>query len=178
MTIRVYWRCFHCGETFSVGQKKWAQEHFGENCSKTPVCLIRSAGESSLLTAFRDAEKELSSYRNEDSNILRAMASMQGDHAEALRREEEKGYARGLRDGRRAIWLPIKEADKYGGNGGSYLLHAPELIDLDFNPEGVVDGHWQDDEGWIGAIWDNYQDCWAEQTIKPTHFARIVGPAA
>lgn len=65
-----------------------------------PVCLIRTAGEGALLTALRNAEDLLAAYRAEDSDLIRAMFSMRADHAEALRREEERGYAKGLADGR------------------------------------------------------------------------------
>jgi len=41
---------------------------------------------------------ELIGYRAEDTELCRAMYSMAADHAEALIREEEKGYARGLAD--------------------------------------------------------------------------------
>ncbi|KAA0015477.1 hypothetical protein F0A16_20525 [Salinicola corii] len=64
-------------------------------------------------------------------------------------------------------WRPIEEAEKYGDG---CLLHAPNLIHPDFNPKGVVDGYWQDDEGWIGAIWCAQHDCWHEMVIHPTHF--------
>lgn len=39
-------------------------------------------------------------HRQEDGNIIRAMYSMSADHAQALRREEERGYAKGLADAR------------------------------------------------------------------------------
>lgn len=96
---KIYWRCFHCGEGFTKAQERWAREHFGRDSSAEPVCLIRTAGESALLSALREAEDELSEYRSEDQKILQAMWSMQADHRQALIREEEKGYAKGLRDG-------------------------------------------------------------------------------
>ncbi len=94
-----YWRCFHCGETFTMAQERWAREHFGDDDTAKPVCLIRSAGESALLSALRSAERELATYRREDNRILRAMWAMQADHAVALIREEERGYEKGLKDG-------------------------------------------------------------------------------
>lgn len=97
---KIHWRCFHCGETFTKMQERWAREHFGETQLNEPVCLIRSAGEDALLTALRNAERELTRHRAEDTDLLRAMAAMASDHAQALRREEEKGYERGLRDAR------------------------------------------------------------------------------
>jgi len=99
-TRDVYWRCFHCGETFTLLQKRWAAEHFGRSELDTPVCLMRVSGEGSLLTALRNAQEELDRRRAEDSDVIRAMHAMSADHAAALRREEERGYERGLRDAR------------------------------------------------------------------------------
>lgn len=96
----VHWRCFHCGDAFGKSEVAAASEHFGANQFAEPVCLMRVPGERGLLTALRNAEAQLERYRAEDSDVLRAMASMATDHAEALRREEEAGYAKGLRDGR------------------------------------------------------------------------------
>jgi class 3 adenylate cyclase len=92
----VQWRCFHCGVTFTKQQGNCAREHFGRDESATPVCLIRSA--------FRNAEDQLARYRNEDSDAIRAMSSMQSDRAIALRREEEKGYERWLRYAQKMSW--------------------------------------------------------------------------
>ena len=103
MTRAIHWRCFHCGDTFTRAQKRWAREHFGRDSMAEPVCLIRSAGESALLTALRNAEDELAQRRAEDSDVLRAMWAMSADHAEALKREEERGYARGVADARKEM---------------------------------------------------------------------------
>jgi hypothetical protein len=90
------WRCFHCDEVLT--SEVDARAHFGSREGSEPACRIKAAGEFALLQALRNAEDELARYRNEDSDVLRAIWSMQADHAQALRREEEKGYARGLRD--------------------------------------------------------------------------------
>lgn len=92
------WRCFHCDQVFT--SRVDARNHFGNDENAMPACHIKAAGEFALLTALRNAEEELSRRRAEDSDLLRAMASMEADHQVALRREEEKGYARGLKDGR------------------------------------------------------------------------------
>jgi hypothetical protein len=96
--IHWHWRCFHCGDTFTRKQERWAREHFGASPTHEPVCLIRSAGEGALLSALRKAQEELERYRAEDSDLMRAMHSMQADHQVALRRQEELGYARALKD--------------------------------------------------------------------------------
>lgn len=97
---RIHWRCFHCGDAFTRAQERHAREHFGRDCNQEPVCLIRTAGEGALLTALRNAQDELDRYRAEDSDLMRALWSMQADHAAALKREEEHGYAKGLADAR------------------------------------------------------------------------------
>lgn len=101
MTGKIHWRCFHCGDTFTLAQKRWAAEHFGKREDQEPVCLIRTAGESALLAALRDAEDQLESYRSEDNLILRSMWSMQADHRQALIREEGRGYEKGVADARK-----------------------------------------------------------------------------
>lgn len=93
------WRCFHCDEV--VRTEVDARNHFGSTEASEPACLIKAPGEFALLQALRNAEDELARYRREDSDVLRAMWSMQADHATALRREEEKGYARGLEDAKK-----------------------------------------------------------------------------
>jgi hypothetical protein len=96
----VHWRCFHCGDTFGISQERWAREHFGRRECDEPVCLIRSAGEGAILTALRNAQEELDRYRAEDSDLMRVLYAMGGDHQTALRQAEEDGYAKGLRDAR------------------------------------------------------------------------------
>lgn len=90
------WRCFFCDDVFTTQVD--AENHFGRYEHAEPACVIKAPGEFALLRALRNAEGQLERYRSEDSDIMRAMASMQSDHIQALRREEEKGYARGLRD--------------------------------------------------------------------------------
>jgi hypothetical protein len=98
MTGKIHWRCFHCDETFTKDQHKWAQQHFGVTEAETPVCLMRVPGEHHLLERLRRQEHELAAYRAEDTDLHRAILSMECDHRTALIREEEKGYARGLSD--------------------------------------------------------------------------------
>ena len=90
------WRCFFCSDVFVT--ERDARLHFGGTRGADAACQIKIAGEFALLDALRNAEDELQRYRNEDSDILRLLWSTRADHAEALRREEEKGYARGLED--------------------------------------------------------------------------------
>jgi hypothetical protein len=86
------WTCFHCGETF-LGQQA-ARLHFGASIEDEPKCQISAH-------RLRAMEAELNRYRDEDTDLHREIARMQSDHAIALRREEEKGYARGLEDAKK-----------------------------------------------------------------------------
>ncbi len=90
------WTCFFCGDTFTtVGA---AQDHFGGDLMSAAACQIKAGEEMGLLMALRKAEAELARYRVEDSDADRRYYAMQAEHAAALQRAEEDGYARGLRD--------------------------------------------------------------------------------
>lgn len=93
------WRCFHCDDVFTTEVD--ARHHFGSSQASDPACLMKVAGEFALLEALRNAEDELGRYRNEDSDVLRVLWSTRADQGQALRREEEKGYARGLEDAKK-----------------------------------------------------------------------------
>jgi hypothetical protein len=100
------WVCFHCGEHFpgDMAGGRRAKQHFGDTVRSAPGCRLRmQKGEHSLLRIIRVLQRQLreleSRVANEDTEKDREMYSMQSDHQVALRREEEKGYARGLRDG-------------------------------------------------------------------------------
>ena len=84
------WRCYHCDEVFVDEHRAGA--HFGHDVLAHPACT-ESADK------LRELEAELKRYREEDTDLDRKYHAMQADHAVALRREEEKGYERGLRDG-------------------------------------------------------------------------------
>lgn len=90
------WRCFHCDEVFT--SHRLAAEHFGDEAYSAPACQI--GGLRPLVTMIRDQERQLRAYRSEDTSLLRALWSIESDHSRALRREEERGYERGLRDAR------------------------------------------------------------------------------
>lgn len=94
----VAWTCFHCGAKFTGAQRKWAAEHFGSDEGQTPVCLMRVPGENGLIAALRKAQDELAEWRSENAPLMLAIESQAADHVAALLREEEKGYARGLKD--------------------------------------------------------------------------------
>lgn len=85
------WRCFHCDEVFE--SKDAAREHFGPTLVCDPICQIDAA-------RFREMEKQLARYREDDTDLHRQIHTMESDYRAALRRAEEEGYAKGLRDGR------------------------------------------------------------------------------
>lgn len=94
----VHWRCFHCDATFTRAQERWAREHFGATSDENPVCLMRTPGEGSLLTALRNAQDELAQRRAEDSDLMRAVFAQAADHGQEVKQAEENGYAKALRD--------------------------------------------------------------------------------
>jgi hypothetical protein len=83
------WRCFHCDETLT--DREQAAEHFGTHEHQSPACLIDAA-------EYRRMEALQARYADEDADVHRAMHRMEREHGEALRRAEEAGYAKGLRD--------------------------------------------------------------------------------
>lgn len=108
------WVCFHCGEHFPDNHGGWraAQLHFGTSIHDEPKCQITAR-------ALRIMERDLRRYQEEDTDLHRELARLRSDHAIALRREEEKGYARGLEDARaeaRRTGMPIE----IGGLGSDF----------------------------------------------------------
>lgn len=84
------WRCFHCDESFT--DREAAALHFGTREHHQPACTIDIA-------EYRRAEAENQRYREEDSDLHREMYALRAQHQVELRRAEEAGYARGLKDG-------------------------------------------------------------------------------
>lgn len=64
-------------------------------------------------------------------------------------------------------WRLIETADKYAP---PVELYDPTLIDPDFRPDGIVWGHWQDDEGWVGGVWCIAHEQFESRVIHPTHW--------
>jgi hypothetical protein len=85
------WRCFHCDEVFR-GRVR-AELHFGSTQNAVPLCQISAEN-------VRAMEAELALHRTEDTELHRQISNMQAGHADALRRAEESGYAKGLQDAR------------------------------------------------------------------------------
>src|SRR5262245_41403533 len=92
---RRQWRCFHCDEVFR--SVRAAREHFGGDMLADPACKL-AAHHGHLVTYIRKLEDELARYRDADSDVMRALMVLEVEHRQALQREEEKGYERGIRD--------------------------------------------------------------------------------
>ncbi|KWC82737.1 hypothetical protein WL58_17860 [Burkholderia cepacia] len=77
--------------------------HFGRSERQSPACSIDIA-------EYRSMEQRMHAYNEEDSELHRTMYRMQAQHQTDLRREEEKGYARGLADGMKEHRSPAMAA--------------------------------------------------------------------
>lgn len=91
------WRCFHCDAVFTNHGE--AMLHFGPTMYHDPACQVD----------VRELEAQLQSYRNEDTELHRAMYGMRSEHDVALRQAEEQGYARAMRDiaGLAPLWKDL-----------------------------------------------------------------------
>lgn len=85
------WRCFHCDEVFDNDSA--AAEHFGSRETFQPACRIDIAAYRRLEAAYAKLQADV---LEECTPIENAMRALQSEHAVALRRAEEDGYARGL----------------------------------------------------------------------------------
>jgi hypothetical protein len=85
------WRCFHCDEVFATVEG--AREHFGASEIAEPACKIDMA-------EYRRLENQQASCHAECCEEAKRYFAMQADHARALIREEQKGYDKGLKDGK------------------------------------------------------------------------------
>jgi len=99
------WVCFHCGEHFPATHQGVhdARRHFGTTPDHKPGCQIKLFdNDRRLLRTIRILEAQVARYQHErldeDSEKDREIHGMRADHAQALIREEERGYARGLAD--------------------------------------------------------------------------------
>jgi hypothetical protein len=105
------WTCFHCGEHFegNLAGYRAARLHFGPTPAAEPMCTMSAR-------KVRSLEEDLGRYWQEDTELHRQIRALEATHATELRREEEKGYARGLADARRLPEPP------YVAVGSSELL--------------------------------------------------------
>lgn len=90
------WTCFHCGETFLLDGL--AEDHFGTRQCAEPGCQIKKGHERNMLHKIRELETEIWAYRSETDEESRKHYARQAEYAQALIREEEKGYNKGVAD--------------------------------------------------------------------------------
>lgn len=93
--MRKRWRCFNCDEVFT--RRVDAALHFGSDQGALAACEIK-AHEGHLVVALRKAEEQLARYRADDSDVMRSIMTLEGEHAAAVRRAEEDGYNKGVQD--------------------------------------------------------------------------------
>lgn len=86
------WLCFHCDELFV--DPRAAALHFGKTMFDKPACQVS-------VEEFREMESRVQSYADEDTELHRQLASIRSELSLAVRRAEEEGYERGLRDAQR-----------------------------------------------------------------------------
>lgn len=86
------WRCFHCDEVF--GDRDSARDHFGHTEHDTPACQMD-------VKHVRWLEEQQRRACDEDTEALRAISRLAGEHETLRRRAEEEGYARGLADAKK-----------------------------------------------------------------------------
>jgi hypothetical protein len=117
------WRCFHCGEVFT--DREAARDHFGADQLAEPVCQIPD-----LAHLLRLQEYELRRHREEDSQIVRQVHALGGEHYRKEQDAEEKGYARGLADGRGLTAGLVKQVRVLLANDGrDGAYHAGKVFD-------------------------------------------------
>lgn len=89
---RPTWRCFHCDEVFT--DRAEAQDHFGPSEQQIPACFID-------VRHVRWLEEQHRRNVEDDTEALRTIRGLAGEHEELRRRAEEQGYARGLADAKK-----------------------------------------------------------------------------
>lgn len=98
MPTRIRWRCFHCDSAFgdTKAGRRSAALHFGAQ-DDTPTCKIEEWHQP-LAEYVRELNDNLAAYKNDDSKVIRAMATMASNHGGELRNAEERGYAKAIGD--------------------------------------------------------------------------------
>lgn len=118
------WSCFHCGETFD--NETCAREHFGNDEMRDPGCVEKlKGGDLGLLRRVRELEEQLIPYLTETSAVESYVHGLNAEHAAALRREEERGYNKGVADMRSELAAAEARADALARR----LAEAESLIE-------------------------------------------------
>lgn len=95
------WTCFHCGDTFTTPGA--ARDHFGFDMSADPACRIKIGEERGLVMELRRVEakyvKLLEDSWEGGGTIAQEFYGLGAKHQIEMRKAEEEGYRKGLRDG-------------------------------------------------------------------------------
>lgn len=86
------WRCFHCSEVFETPDA--ASLHFGKSERDQPMCQIS-------VEHVRWLEAQHQRACEDDTDVLRTIRGILGEHEKLRKRAEEDGYARGLADAKK-----------------------------------------------------------------------------
>jgi hypothetical protein len=102
------WRCFHC--EFETSDHAEAQSHFGDDSDAPALCIFWATLEDAEraheyqqmvleLNAIRESVIRLNAaFDNECSEGMRLFRELESKMQQEIRRAEEEGYAKGLRD--------------------------------------------------------------------------------
>lgn len=104
----VHWRCFYCGDVFSTAET--AEVHFGSFEGTRPICAVGAEH-------YREMEAQLRSYQAEIDPASKTFYALGAKHAGEVRRAEEEGYNKGVRDGG-ALLFRYEEALRDIATGG------------------------------------------------------------
>jgi BMFP domain-containing protein YqiC len=94
--LRNSFKCFQCGEVFTDFIA--ARNHFGFYPADVPVCRVDGGTAATIYHLRRKIADYQLREETEGAESQLQRAALQGDHARALRRAEEEGYAKGLGD--------------------------------------------------------------------------------
>ena len=110
------WRCFHCDEVFTTREE--AAAHFGYSECSAPACRVNGG----LASAYRELEGRWSRCQNECCDHLNAYYAKRSEHNQALIREEEYGYAKGVADMRDQLADANARVDKAEAERNDYRV--------------------------------------------------------
>jgi len=125
-----------------------AEELLEEHARRAALQVHRQHLREDLLTG---------SERNQLTNLRRILSQFQ---VALLAVSSQKGLDWLPKD-----WPTMESAPK---DGTPILVYADVFVNADFNPTGVIEAYWHDDEGWLGAMWNPQFDEWDTTVVQPT----------